>query len=92
MSKLFSCNYLTICRNVARWDAREESNHQKDDGFWLLWGIFNEYSKQNIIEAELRKANFHSADICRCHLKKDQGEKLIHTLIFFKLPRCSWGF
>ena len=65
MSKLFSCNYLTICRNVARWDAREESNQQKDDGFWLLWGIFNEYIKQNIFMAVLRKANSHSVVICR---------------------------
>ena len=23
MSRLFSCNYLTICRNVTRWDAKE---------------------------------------------------------------------
>ena len=27
-------------------------NQEKDDGFWLLWGIFNEYIKQNIILAE----------------------------------------
>ena len=26
------------------------------------------------------------------HVKKDQGEKLIQTLIFSKLRSCSWGF
>ena len=31
----------------------------KNDGFWLLWGIFKEYIKQNIILAVLRKANAH---------------------------------
>ena len=65
MWKLFSCDYLNIRQNVARWDARDERNKEKDDGFWLLWGIFNEYIKQNIIMALLRKANFHSVDICR---------------------------
>ena len=37
----------------------------KNDGVWLLWGIFKEYLKQNIITAVLRKANAHSAVICR---------------------------
>ena len=32
MSDLFSCDYLTIRRNV----AREERNQEKDDGFLLL--------------------------------------------------------
>ena len=39
--------------------------------------------KQNIIMEVLRKANFHSVDICRLiknqSYKKDQGEKLIQT-------------
>ena len=37
----------------------------KNDGVWLLWGIFKEYLKQNIITAVLRKANAHSVAICR---------------------------
>ena len=37
----------------------------KHDGFWLLWGIFKEYIKQNISTAVLRKANVHSAVIYR---------------------------
>ena len=50
--------YETDCR----WDAREEKNKEKDDGFWLLSGIFSEYIKQNIIMADLGKVNFHSVD------------------------------
>ena len=45
ISKLISCDYLTIRQNVAREDAREEKNQEKDDGSWLLWGIFNKYIK-----------------------------------------------
>ena len=37
----------------------------KNDGAWLLWGVFKEYLKQNIITAVLRKANAHSVVICR---------------------------
>ena len=37
----------------------------KNDGIWLLWVIFKEYIKQNIITAVLRKANAHSVIICR---------------------------
>ena len=36
----------------------------KNYGFWVLWGIFKEYIKQNIIMAVLRKANSHSVAIC----------------------------
>ena len=38
---------------------------RKNDGVWLLWGIFKECFKQNIITAVLRKANAHSVVICR---------------------------
>ena len=65
MSKLFSCDYLTIRRNI----TRKEKNQEKDDGLYLHL-IFNEYIKQNIIMAVSRKANFHSGDICR--LMKNQ--------------------
>ena len=40
----------------------------KNDGFWLLWGIFKEYKKQNIIMVVLRKAK-HSFS---CHLQIDK--------------------
>ena len=37
----------------------------KNDGVWLLWGIFKEYLKQIIFTAVLRKENPHSVVICR---------------------------
>ena len=42
----------------------------KNDAFWLLWGIFKECIKQNVITAMLKKANAHSVVICR--LTKNQ--------------------
>ena len=38
-----------------------DSNQEKNDGFWLLSGKFNNYAytKQNIIVAVWRKWNFH---------------------------------
>ena len=36
MLKLFSCDYITIRRNVARLDAREEKNKEKENEFLLL--------------------------------------------------------
>ena len=78
MSKLFSCDYPIIHRNVARWDAKEEMNQEKDDGFWFLRGIFNEYIKQNIITAELRKLEIDEKSIMEKKIKK-----LIQALIFF---------
>ena len=71
LSKLFSCDYLTICRNVAKEKRnREKRNQEKDDGLYLRI-TFDEYIKQNIIMAVLRKANFHSANIFR--LMKNQS-------------------
>ena len=64
----------------------------KNYGFWVLWGIFKEYIKQNIIMAVLRKANSHSVVICRLtkknqywYCKKWSREKLTQTLVFLKL-------
>ena len=37
----------------------------KNVGFWLLWGIFKEHIKQNIIMAVLRKANANSFVSCK---------------------------
>ena len=33
MFKLFSGDYSIICRNAARWDAREERKQEKEEGF-----------------------------------------------------------
>ena len=40
-----------------------EPSTGNNDGFWLPWGIFKEYIKQNIIMVVLRKANAHSVVI-----------------------------
>ena len=92
MSKLFSCDYLII-----RWNpANEERNQVKNDGFWLLWGIFNNYIKQNNFIAVLRKTSFHSVDICRLmksqSCKKRSTRKTDSNFNFFKLPNCWSGF
>ena len=88
-AEMYRASYLD------RWDPREEGNQEKDDGFWLMWGIFKEYIKQNITMAVLGKANFHLVDICRLiknDIKKDQGGKLIQTLILSKLPNLFQRF
>ena len=86
MSKLFLCYYSPVVE-ISRRDwlliLGFQLNKEKNDGFWLLWGTFNECIKQNIIKAVLRKANAHSVDICRLmenqwYIKKDQGEKWNH--------------
>ena len=43
----------------------------KNDGFWLLWGIFKKYIKQNIIMTVLRKANSYSVVMWRLIKKID---------------------
>ena len=43
---------------------------KKNDGFWLLWGIFKEHVKQNIIMAVLRIGNADLVAICRLINKK----------------------
>ena len=92
MSILSSCGYFNIRWNV----ATKESNWEKNDGFWLLWGIFHEYIEQNIITEVLRKAIFHSADICKLmqnqSCKKDQRATLIQIFIVFRLWSCQSGF
>ena len=97
--KLFSCDYdhynhynMVKCRrNVNFEEIDTEPSTGKNGGVWLLWGIFKEYIKQSIIMTVSRKSNSHSVDICKLIKKsimekKSQGEKLIKTLIFLKLP------
>ena len=54
-----------------RWNVNLEEldtklvQQEKIYEFWVLWGIFKEYIKQNIIMAVLRKVNFHSVVIGR---------------------------
>ena len=52
----------------------------KKDVFWSLWGIFKNYTKQNVIMAVLRKVNAHSVVICKLikkihNVKEDPKEK-----------------
>ena len=93
MSKLFSCGYYKPLRNVAeiiilkRWIL---SIQQKKDGFWLLWGIFKKYIKQNIIMAVLRKANSYSVADWKAmkNNHENQGDivlKMFFTFIFLLL-------
>ena len=59
MSKLFSCDSLTSRRNVEeRLIIDTEVSIKKKMMNFDYWGIFNEYIKQNIIMAVLRKEAF----------------------------------
>ena len=66
-----------------------ESWTEKNNVFWLLWGIFKEYIRQNITMAVLRKAKTHSVLICRSiekinNVKEDPKEKHWFKLWFFQ--------
>ena len=66
MWKLFSYDGVVKCRRNLNFEKMDTASYTgKNDGVWLLWGIFKEYVKQNIITAVLRKANAHSVVICR---------------------------
>ena len=57
---------MVKCRQIVNFEEMDtEWSTGKNYGFWVLWGIFKEYIKQNIIMAVLRKANSHSVAICR---------------------------
>ena len=69
MSKLFLCDYLTTHYSMVKCHGNvnfEEINSEpltgKNDRFRLIWGIFKEHIKQNIIMAMLRKANSNSVN------------------------------
>ena len=70
MPKLLLCDYdhldmLKCHQNVNFEEMDTEHSIGKNGRFWLLWGIFKEYIKQNIIMAKLTKANSHSVAICK---------------------------
>ena len=57
---------MVKCRGNVNFEEMDtERLTGKTDEFWLLWGIFKEYIKQNIIMAVLRKAYAHLFVICR---------------------------
>ena len=60
MSKWFSYDFDQYDIVKFRWyvnfeEIDTEPSTGKNDGFWLLWVIFKEYIKQNIIMALLKK-------------------------------------
>ena len=70
MSKLFSYDYdhydVVKCRRNLNFEEMDTTPYTgKNDGFWLLWGIFKEYIKQNFITEVFRKTNAHSIVILR---------------------------
>ena len=69
----------------------------KHNGFRLLWGIFKEYIKQNIMTVVLRKTHSHSFVTWRLikkinHIKKDPRRKTDSNFHFFQVVLCLWGF
>ena len=62
---ILRCDVVKCSRNLnfEKMDAAPYTG--KNDGLWLLWGIFKEYIKQNITAAALRKANAYSVVIHR---------------------------
>ena len=56
---------VNCCRNLNFEKMDTASYTGKNDGFWLMWGIFKEYITQNITTAVLGKANAHSVVIFR---------------------------
>ena len=60
MSKWFSYDFDQYDIVKFRWyvnfeEIDTEPSTGKNDGFWLLWVIFKEYIKQNIVMALLKK-------------------------------------
>ena len=48
MSKSFSHEGVVKCPRNLNFEKKDTASYEgKNDGFWLLWGIFKEYLKQN---------------------------------------------
>ena len=97
MVKLYGYDMMKCRRNVNFQEMYTEHSTGKNDGFWLLWGIFKEYIKQNIIMAVLRKTLSHSVVICRLtkkidNVKEDQRRKTDSNFDFSLAAQCLWGF
>ena len=57
---------MVKCRQTVNFEEMDtEWSNGKNYGFWVLWGIFKEYVKENIIMAVLIKSNSHSVTIYR---------------------------
>ena len=88
---LWQCSEM--CRNLNFEKMDTASYTGKNDGVWLLWGKCNEYLKQNIIMAVLRKSNAHSVVICRLikksimQIKIDPRGKIDSNFVYEVLVR-----
>ena len=71
MTTIAKSNMVKCRGNVNFEEMATERLTGKNDGFWLLWGIFKEYMKQSIIMAVLRKAHSYSVVICKL-IKKNR--------------------
>ena len=71
MTTIATSNMVKCRGNVNFEEMGTERLTGKNDGFWLLWGIFKEYMKQSIIMAVLRKAHSYSVVICKL-IKKNR--------------------
>ena len=68
-SKLSLPYGMVKCNRTVNFEEMDtECSIGKNYGFWVMWGIFKENTKQNIIMAVLRKENAHSC----CHLQIDK--------------------
>ena len=69
MPQLSSCDYdhydIVKCRRDVNIEEMDMETSGKNDLFWLLWGIFKKYIKQNIIMAVFKKSKFSLS----CHLQ-----------------------
>ena len=82
-------NNLVKCQQNVNFAEMDNERSTGKNGF-VLWGIFKEYIKQNIIVAVLRKSHSHSVVICRLikkanNVKEDPRRKTDSNLDFSQL-------
>ena len=94
ISKLFSYDGVVKCPRNLNFEKMDTASYTgKNDGVWLLWGKCNEYLKQNIIMAVLRKSNAHSVVIFRLikksimQIKIDPRGKIDSNFVYEVLVR-----
>ena len=67
------------------WTYREEIDNDlsrgKNNGFWLLWGTFDQYIKENVMKV-LRKAKSHSVYIWFADWQKNQCKRRSRSKIY----------
>ena len=88
---------ITYGARKCREEIDTDSSRGKNDGFWLLWGIFLTSIQNKILlwqcwrkESLIQLTFAHKWKIN--NVKEVRGEKLFQTFIFFQAVKCSWGF